>query len=94
MVGGVKVFGVKSLGEVLKHLTGENTLLPHPRLQIENKTFYPFDFGEIKGQELSKRGLTLAAAGGHHVLMVGPPGTGKTMLARALPSILTEISFD
>ena len=88
LVEGIKIFGVKSLGEVLKHLIGEKTLLPQPRLKIENKTFYPFDFGEIKGQELSKRGLTLAAAGGHHVLMVGPPGTGKTMLARALLSIL------
>ncbi|HBT81770.1 magnesium chelatase [Candidatus Giovannonibacteria bacterium RIFCSPLOWO2_01_FULL_48_47] len=94
LVEGIKIFGVKSLGEVLKHLIGEKTLLPQPRLKIENKTFYPFDFGEIKGQELSKRGLTLAAAGGHHVLMVGPPGTGKTMLARALPSILPEMNFD
>jgi len=94
LVDGVAVFGAKNLTQVLKHLRGEEKIPAHPRVAIEQDATYPLDFGEIKGQEIAKRGLALAAAGGHHVLMVGPPGTGKTMLARALPSILPPMSFD
>ena len=94
LVKGLKIFGAKTLADVAQHLSGEVLIPPSPELKIEPKNSYAADFGEIKGQESSKRGLEIAAAGGHHALMVGPPGTGKTMLARALPSILPEPDFE
>lgn len=94
LVEGIRVFGAKSLAEVLAHLTGEHTLTAHPPARAASAFSYPIDFGEIRGQETAKRGLEIAAAGGHHALMVGPPGTGKTMLARALPSILPPLDFE
>src|SRR3989344_1782891 len=94
LVKGLKIFGAKTLADVAQHLSGEVLIPPSPELKIEPKNSYASDFGEIKGQESSKRGLEIAAAGGHHALMVGPPGTGKTMLARALPSILPEPDFE
>lgn len=95
LVKGLAVFGARNLKEVLRHLTGERPLPSAPETKINFEASPSnVDFGEIKGQELSKRGLELAAAGGHHVLMVGPPGTGKTMLARALPSILPKPDFE
>lgn len=94
LIEGLEVYGAKNLRQVLRHLSGEEGIEPHPREKLIFQNDHPFDFGEIKGQEFSKRGLTLAAAGGHHALLVGPPGTGKTMLARALPSILPKMNFN
>lgn len=94
LVEGIDIFGAENLSEVIKHLTGEKKIVRHPKINIENDFTYSLDFGEIKGQESAKRGLALAAAAGHHVLMIGPPGTGKTMLARALPSILPAMTFN
>lgn len=93
----VPVLGVKNLSEVIQHFTGERPLTPYPTPSSNFITPTPsptdLDFSEIKGQSQAKRALEVAAAGQHHLLMIGPPGSGKTMLAQRLPTILPEMSF-
>ena len=99
LVRGIKVFGCESLSDVVKHLNEKDifNLSEQPETQIDFKDLTEginFDFSDIKGQESAKRGLEIAAAGGHNVLMVGPAGTGKTMLAKAFAAILPPFSFE
>lgn len=94
LVGDVEIYGVRTLTDLVNHVTGDVPVaVTKPEDAAEAPPLFSgTDFSEIRGQEHVKRGLEVAAAGGHNVLMSGPPGSGKTMLARALPSILPAMS--
>jgi magnesium chelatase family protein len=92
---GITVFRAESLAMLVAHLLGERAL---PKvLRTEFKPAFPasrFDLADVRGQQSARRALEIAAAGGHNLLMMGPPGSGKTMLARLLPTLLPPLRFD
>jgi len=91
----LEVIPVKSLADLTKFLQGKMCIQPQPPTSPESReAWVQTDFKEIKGQEHVKRSLEVAAAGGHNVLMIGPPGAGKTLLARALPAILPTMTIE
>jgi len=98
IVNNLTVYGASTIMEVIDHLNG--TKLIEPTIVDTRTEFarhlnqYDFDFTDVKGQELIKRALEIAAAGGHNVIMIGPPGSGKTMLAKRMPSILPPLSLE
>ncbi len=97
VVHGVNVYGASNLPEVIDFLRGERNIEPviiDRSLIMNSHSAYDNDFSEVKGQEHAKRALEIAAAGGHNFMMIGPPGSGKTMLSKRLPTILPDMTFD